>query len=160
MHLDPRGEEQCIWVDNRSAVCPSLEPWVDCLATNICWPTTLGSIATSRGSLLASMKDELLAHLATQPTPSVHIRVWVRPFMDRHRQAHSKNWHGTAGCGTLPAITRILLVAAPGYSTVHNCRFSLPLNPLTRVLLVTTALGYTNRLILGAGWCRLGPIFR
>ena len=46
---------ECIRVDNRSVVCPSLEPWVDCLTMNICWPTTLGSIAAAGGSLLASM---------------------------------------------------------------------------------------------------------
>ena len=32
---------------------------------------------------------------------------------------------------------------------MHNYRFSLPLNPLTRILLVTTALGYTNRVLPG-----------
>ena len=34
---------------------------------------------------------------------------------------------------------------------MHNCGFSLPLNPLTRVLLVTTALSYANRVLLRAG---------
>jgi hypothetical protein len=131
MHLDPRGAEQCIWVDHNSVVCPSLEPGVDYPTTNICWLTSPGSIATARGILLASMQDELLAHLTTQPTPSVHIRVRVRPFMDRRQQAPSKNWHGTAGDANLPAVTRFLLVAAPGYSTTHNYGFSLPLNPIT-----------------------------
>ena len=109
---------------------------------NICWLTTLGSIAAAGGSLLASMQDELFAHLATQPMSFVHILVKVRPFMDRHWQACSKNWHGIAGYATLLAVIRVLLVAAPGYSTMHICAFFLLLNPITRILLVTMHLDH------------------
>ena len=64
-------------------MCPSLEPWVDYPAMNICWATTLGSIATVKGSLLAGMKDELLAHLTNLYTfGSGYDPSWID--IDRH----------------------------------------------------------------------------
>ena len=74
--------------------------------------------------------------------------------MDRRRQAHSKNLHGTAGYATLPVITRILLLAALGYSTVHNYGFSLRLNPITRILLVATTLAYASQVFPRASLLR------
>ena len=51
----------------------------------------------------------------------------------------------------------ILLVAAPGYSTVHNCGSSLLRNPITRILLVTATVGYASRVLPGAGLLRSPP---
>jgi hypothetical protein len=71
--------------------------------------------------------------------------------------------HGQTSTGTLEELTwncwvchyqssqRLLLVVALGYSTMHNYGFSLPLNPIIGVLLVTTALSYIHR-VLQEGW--------